>query len=489
MVNTQEEKVDLSSYLHSQKQIMLNKINSKFKDSNTPKKCLELQDFLNGLFYSKGETKKPAGFDEKVIKIFEEMTNKTLEKLDNENFWATAPKTSSVQTEYMALRSMWEDFHHTQKINTKTLRTRLNSLVEAFNKLESVGLDKLSDESKKLKDMIEKAITLYEQALKDLGIDSNTDYWIDLKEDDNLRVLIQSLDDAYKEVSIAPITTTDYGSLFEYGLGIAAMVAEQAADNVTDVIIDESFSKDAVLKKVTGQQRTGGENIISLNTIVGSKVNVDKNASKKDVNVSLVVGNKKEGGFTINTAIPKANASRPGKMDVQFNFSDGDKTPFRISAKNWLASRDFGESSLLSILQRTAPDGKSIQRYMYALGTPKGNSLEKAHEFAKMAIVLDTLVGYSQKENWADTLVINDRKNGKIIVEHIPTLVDKYAKGDTSSKLSIIGYPEKTIRAYSKDLYENHISKAKEKDIQRYRAEMVAKLANHMTAAKYSPQL
>jgi hypothetical protein len=30
----------------------------------------------------------------------------------------------------------------------------------------------------------------------------------------------------------------------------------------------------------------------------------------------LVVGNEKEGGFTINTAIPKANASRPGKMDV-----------------------------------------------------------------------------------------------------------------------------------------------------------------------------
>jgi hypothetical protein len=124
---------------------------------------------------------------------------------------------------------------------------------------------------------------------------------------------------------------------------------------------------------------------------------------------------------------------------------------------------------------------------MYALGVSSENSLENAHNFAKMAIVLDTLVGYSQKENWVDTLVINDRKSGKIIVEHIPTLVNKYAKGDTSSKLSVIGYPEGTIRDYSEKLYESHISEAK--DIQRYRTEMVAKLAGHMTAAKYTPQL
>lgn len=483
-----EEKVDLSKYLNDQKQIMLNKINSKFKGSNTPKKCLELQKFLNGIFYSKGKhSNKSAGFDQKVIATFKTMTGKTLEKLDNENFWATVSTASSVETKYMALRSRWEDFHHTQKINTKTLKTRLDSLTEAFDKLKDVKLDELPDESKELKNMIGETITLYKNALEELGIASDSeDYWIELKENDDLIKLIQSLDDAYKGVSVAPITTKDYGELFEYALGIAALVAEQAANNVTNLIIDENFS-DAVLKKVTGQQHTGGEDIISLNAIVGSKVNIDKDAPKKDVNVSLVVGSKKDGGFTINTAIPKANASRPGKMDVQFNFSDGDKTPFRISAKNWIASRDFGESSLLSILQRTAPDEKSIQRYMYALGTPTGNSLESAHNFAKMAIVLDTLVGYSQKENWVDTLVINDRKNGKIIVEHIPTLVNKYAKGDTSSKLSVIGYPEGVIRDYSEKLYESHISEAK--DIQRYRAEMLAKLAGHMTVAKYTPQL
>jgi hypothetical protein len=79
---------------------------------------------------------------------------------------------------------------------------------------------------------------------------------------------------------------------------------------------------------------------------------------------------------------------------------------------------------------------------MYSLGLSDQEAQgakESAHDMAKFAIVLDTLMGYSQKNNWADTLVINLRAKKHVVVEHIPTLI-KDVYNHKSSKISVVGY-------------------------------------------------
>jgi hypothetical protein len=48
-----------------------------------------------------------------------------------------------------------------------------------------------------------------------------------------------------------------------------------------------------------------------------------------------------------------------------------------------------------------------------------------AHRLAKYSILIDILMGYSQTENYADTIVINVRSEQRVIVGSIVDIIDQ----------------------------------------------------------------
>jgi hypothetical protein len=115
-------------------------------------------------------------------------------------------------------------------------------------------------------------------------------------------------------------------------------------------------------------------------------------------------------------------------MDVEFTFNDtstGKQIPFRISAKNWLTlDRDFGETNVIYALLRSAKNNGAVN-YMFAMQDEHNdNNVQFAHMLAKYSLVTDILMGLSQSEKFADTIVINIRSERRVIVGSIVDILD-----------------------------------------------------------------
>jgi hypothetical protein len=126
-------------------------------------------------------------------------------------------------------------------------------------------------------------------------------------------------------------------------------------------------------------------------------------------------------------------------MDIELKIADMPNLPkFRVSAKNWGTLKDLGSTSLAYALIRSLNVEKTLE-YAYAL-TDRGKSapLKTAHELAKLAIVADIMMGYSQTTQYADTLVINHRAAKRVIVEPMKDIF--YNLENKLSNLKIKGY-------------------------------------------------
>lgn len=107
---------------------------------------------------------------------------------------------------------------------------------------------------------------------------------------------------------------------------------------------------------------------------------------------------------------------KSGKADVLFKLPTVE-SDFKISAKSWgqyFNQHTFNETSLFNALIRTSNLDYTLA-YGLVVGyyNPVGQLYDwvQAHEFAKLCIFLDTVMGYSQKNNWVDTIVIENRGN------------------------------------------------------------------------------
>lgn len=135
-------------------------------------------------------------------------------------------------------------------------------------------------------------------------------------------------------------------------------------------------------------------------------------------------------------------------MDIDFSLpepKEGNRN-FRISAKNWanLKNRDFGSSNLAYTLLRTiGEEGTDLYGYIMSDDKRSDRSITQAHKVAKLSIILDILMGYSQSENFADTIVINDRSAGQIRIYSIYKIINHIDKNIKSIKIS--GYNEDII--------------------------------------------
>ena len=107
---------------------------------------------------------------------------------------------------------------------------------------------------------------------------------------------------------------------------------------------------------------------------------------------------------------------------------------FRISAKNWktISGSDFGETDLQGAILRNSSLNDAFS-YGLQLGwmdkvqrenAPTSITYEQQlHHFARLNLLLDIVMGYSQDSGFVNTLIINDRQFQKIRVYSIKDIL------------------------------------------------------------------
>ena len=169
-------------------------------------------------------------------------------------------------------------------------------------------------------------------------------------------------------------------------------------------------------------------------------------------------------------------------MDVEIFFNDNNTA--KLSLKNWAniissnESSGLGETNILGALIRSAGLNSS-QNYSLALLSNSSSILNSAHNFAKLSIAADILMGISQKDNWASDLVINDRSEKCIYVYNIPSLLN-----DIEKNLNITGYNGSYLGSISHNILKN--IKVRENRTNKYIQNMFGLLKSKMVSVKLS---
>lgn len=422
--------VTISEYYHNKSQNNMYRykyelqqsIYSRLNKSPTKAECLQLQEFLQGIIYP--TTNKQQHFAEKynnlIKQAFIKRKNKVLQdfNLGNRNYKVSIDQAGAI------LREKHESFSHKKYIELQTIKQRLEKVKIACQQIS--GIKELSSLEGQLKSLEKQLEFLSRESFDGHGrlvFANNAD----------LNKRIAEMDAAYQALSVESIVSPkDYGDILEYFLQALNEPVENIASNVTEAMIDK-------ITRTAGQITTGKQ---------GSSVVLDKSyfpkRSKND-SKKITIGTR---GATFSFDYQynfNENADRQGKMDVELKLASMPQLPpFRISAKNWGTLKDLGSTSLAYALIRSIGQEQTLE-YSYALtDRTKTAPLKIAHELAKLAIVADIMMGYSQTAQFADTLVINHRAARTVIVQPMKDIfVNLENKLD---QLKIKGYKDSTIQ-------------------------------------------
>ena len=138
---------------------------------------------------------------------------------------------------------------------------------------------------------------------------------------------------------------------------------------------------------------------------------------------------------------------------------DISKSPYRISAKNWMhnGTGDLGSTNIFGGIARSVNGNMTvINAYKLAVLKPEEDqmdlnkdkalnniSAQDAHDFAKMALKADVAMGLSQKTGYANVLVVNNGKEIKV-----------YDLFDIVKNSNLAGYNIGTIEDAANKAYE-----------------------------------
>lgn len=209
--------------------------------------------------------------------------------------------------------------------------------------------------------------------------------------------------------------------------------------------LSEKLAEQGITGKRWGdliQQR--GENFIYVANFKTDKTR--KKPTDKQVFNQIDIGNL---GNITSTIKYNASAARQIKMDVSINFRPKNSKStkiFRASLKNWGSNtRSLGETSILGAILRTSSNETTNIYSLCLLG--ENNTLIMAHRIARLSILMDIVTGFSQKEGYADTLIINTGASIKVI-NPISLINESYSQ-------NIKGYNGEEIQDVASKIFKN----------------------------------
>lgn len=312
-----------------------------------------------------------------------------------------------------------------QKMWFQTLKKAVSMQENIINKLtlmlssktNSAELNKILTEAKDiftqgatLKDLVEQEYTSTE------GVVLTGDVFL------KARKIVNAIKGLSIVVNSDTLTLSQLGNEFEKSLAKINLMKE--AENIVDELMLESQHKGPQMVS----RGNGGFVSYTIDT------SIDDPSIAKENGFKIQAGNAT---FTYNPFEKKQ-----GKMDVQLYFENslGDGLDaFRISAKRWTKEYgSFGTTSIDAGITRSSDitkfGGQTVaEAYKLALlppssdqrGTPNASvySSQSAHSFAKTALKADIIMGLSQREGYANVLVVDT--GAQIIVKDIPSLIEK----------------------------------------------------------------
>ena len=386
--------------------VLLNEANKKFQQKNIEEK--EIGNFLTSIFYGNQENSKK----------FQELLNKNIMAYLENKIQGIQPKIENLlSSDRIEINSTgdnsdkieltdWTSYSHKKYIEEKTILLRLE---QVKNKLSFLKND--NSLYQKYETLLNELQNFQKQAKSLRG--KEYIYYIN----DQNKDLINRIDNLYKELtyfSSLPIPLYALGEIFEKALLASAVYIKNYNVENVDKIVEEAFN-----------QKTTGSEIAYRGEFKDISI-VGKNQSKLKI------------GSTF--------AGKQGKADVklELDLPNIGNSSFKVSVKNWgmLNGKDFGSINLWDALARSSQHYGQVMGYGVQMIRGKYKKIN-LHQWARMCILLDSLMGYSQKNNYADTIIINDRGNKRIRVYSISNIINNYY--NQKNKQFIIGYNDNNM--------------------------------------------
>ena len=332
------------------------------------------------------------------------------------------------------------EIDHSKTLNISSIKQsiqRAENTLEILSSKENVKIENIQNSLEELRNYINKAKEAVNNYVGRSIIESDKDF-------NKFYIILHKLK------SIASLSGLDNysqnkGIILEeiFGGGASGTRSEKFNNFIN------SLSEDLAQQGITGkrwgdsiQQR--GENFIYVANFKMDKTR--KKPTDKQIFNQIDIGDL---GNITSTIKYNASAARQIKMDVSINFRPkGTKTTkiFRASLKNWGSNtRSLGETSILGAILRTAGNETSNIYSICLLG--KNNTLTMAHRIARLSILMDIVTGFSQKEGYADTLIINTGASIKVI-NPISLINESYSQ-------NIKGYNGEEIQDVASKIFKN----------------------------------
>ena len=423
-------------------------IHSMAYSQKSVEECKKLQDFLNQAFYpekygtANGQDYSQA-ISSLISKAYEEKYNAAL---NNFSMGKSGVGYGNITMDTLPtlVRDKHESFQHTSKMYVSTITDRLQRVKTALQKAENILGPELESYRRDLLSLYQQLTYLEQMKGVAAGQDKRGAYFDLQGANSNLIDAINKMDKEFAAASAVGgiFTPYDYGQVLEWILQAFSNHTEERAEQIGNALVEE-FTKTAGSEKTSG---TGNDLIKIRSTEVKlNKTDIAKTEVKGE-GTSLSLSDENGNKFSFHLARDfNPDKDRQGKMDVEFLFNtDARQTiPFRISAKNWQTlDRDFGETNVIYALLRSAGNESAVE-YALAMQDKNSSNTSVAHRLVKYSLLVDILMGYSQANNYADTIVINVRSEQRVIVASIIDIVDQI--NADLDKFNLSGYQDSTI--------------------------------------------
>lgn len=449
--------MDFNTYINTAEQIneVLNNEATKVRESiesrNAKNDYAKLEMYLNNIFYPENTNYGNDGKEysemlmTKLRNVYEKVSDKIITSGIGDETYKAVEKFPTLDDSDTAqrrkVRTLKSQYENVMKI--------LNSLSETQNAKEIQNIvNQVESEYGKVLNVINDVISTYGDADNQFI----TKNFINKNGGNGEEVVkaIRGLSALYNTFNNAGliILNTDYGNFLEYGLGLLSKDMDITAAETADSTL-EYMQKNIV---VGNKQVDRGGGILNLKLDASLTDGSSKDIKTAETNDKKAIQYTYENlTFTYDpssTGDINTGTKKQGKVDVQLTLPDamGGET-FRISAKNWKTIdelHDLGNTFLLDAIHRTTST-EILTDYAFAMQNPKQTYVDVADNLAKLCIYADVAMGYSQKEGYADTLVVNDRSNSRIHVINIPqAIID--AVDNNLNKLKVKGYDVSVIQ-------------------------------------------
>lgn len=278
-----------------------------------------------------------------------------------------------------------------------------------------------------------------------------------LLNEQSVKNLMKNIDALWQEVSYQKNQVPnayEKGKFLEAGIAIADEVEDQMYNEIPLALVSEFLTVDKAKKWVAGDKN------VNIN-IDGIEVTIEKVKQKAEYVVEngqryFDFGERGSAKISVN-----ALTNFKQKVDAELTLPSPKSNPlipdetFKISAKNWSSTffHSFGSTSMAyAILRSNGNNVDELLSYGLKSGWPN-NNVASIHQWAKIMIVLDHIVGLGQGQGTAaDTLVINNRSKSRIEVYSTAEILDKIVKNIDNIKINGYSDVQKIGLEYNKHL-------------------------------------